>query len=109
MEYDNGEVHTISGEQAAKWVESVNGQITIGHIHGIPFPQFDWKIGKRGDCAYDEEGRTVCPVVAKMETKMNTHIHPTGVGPSGPPIYTEKGHKHEVPNNPYITETGEEL
>lgn len=41
---------------------------------------------------------------------MDLHIHPTAVGPTGPPIPTESGHKHEASsavNQPYLRETGD--
>jgi len=44
LEYDNGEIHRLTGEEAEKWLEAANGQAVMGHIHGMPFPALDWEI-----------------------------------------------------------------
>lgn len=61
---------------------------------------------RTGSCSCDTEGRTICPAIAKLEIG-NRHTHKTPVGLSGPPIYTETGHKHELPV--FVYETGEEI
>ena len=43
FEYDDGSIQRLVGEEAAKWLDACNGQITMARVHGLPFPEFDWK------------------------------------------------------------------
>lgn len=42
FEYED-EIHYIEDEEARRWESAANGVITFNHVHGISFPQFDWK------------------------------------------------------------------
>ena len=33
---------TLKGEDAAQWLEKVNGAVTMAAIHGYELPQFPW-------------------------------------------------------------------
>jgi len=44
LEYDDGSIHRLTGDDAEKWLEAANGQAVMSHIHGMPFPSFDWEI-----------------------------------------------------------------
>lgn len=37
-------VQTLEGEQAAKWLEAVNGMCIMESVHGRDFPPFKWDI-----------------------------------------------------------------
>ena len=34
---------SVSGEDATKWKNAVEGQATLSYAHGIHFPNIDWK------------------------------------------------------------------
>ena len=42
MEFEDY-IQTLTGEEAEKWLEACNGMATMEHIHGRPFPEFNWK------------------------------------------------------------------
>lgn len=44
MEYANGKVTTLEGEEAQRWIEAANGAVSMSTAHGFPFPKFDWQI-----------------------------------------------------------------
>ena len=43
MEYDDGEIQTLEGEQAQQWEKELNGAVTMNWVHGHHMPQFKWK------------------------------------------------------------------
>jgi hypothetical protein len=43
MEFED-KVQTLEGEEAQRWLTALNGQCTMEHVHGRPFPEFKWKI-----------------------------------------------------------------
>jgi len=49
LEYDNGEIHRLTGEDAEKWLEAANGQAVMSALHGMSFPEFKWEITKEND------------------------------------------------------------
>jgi hypothetical protein len=49
LEYDNGEIHRLTGEEAEKWLEAANGQAVLGWTHGMPFPELEWEVIKKGE------------------------------------------------------------
>jgi hypothetical protein len=49
MEYSDGEVSYLDGEDAAKWESAANGVIMFNYAHGVHFPQFKWKKVKKKD------------------------------------------------------------
>ncbi len=49
LEYDNGEIHRLTGEEAEKWLEAANGQAVFNSVHGMQFPKLDWEIVKKGE------------------------------------------------------------
>ena len=34
----------LEGEEAQKWLDALNGTCVMEHIHGRPFPEFNWTI-----------------------------------------------------------------
>jgi len=46
MEFDDGTVQRLTGEQAQKWLDAANGQAVMGWAHGMEFPQFDWEVAR---------------------------------------------------------------
>lgn len=55
MEFEDGRIQRLSGEEAQKWLTAVNGQCTMGWVHGMPMPQFEWEVVKEGT---KDEGKT---------------------------------------------------
>ncbi|KKM73591.1 hypothetical protein LCGC14_1409000 [marine sediment metagenome] len=49
LEYDNKEVHRLTGKEAEKWLEAANCQAVFNSVHGIQFPKLDWEILKKGE------------------------------------------------------------
>jgi len=52
LEYDDGRVEALSGEQARAWIETVNGAYLMAATHGCELPQFvseEVKPGTRTD------------------------------------------------------------
>ena len=47
LEYDNGEVQTLSGKQAQEWISKLDSALTLNFVHGVNFPEFKWKHEKR--------------------------------------------------------------
>ena len=47
FEYDK-EIRWLEGKEAEKWLEASNNMAVLEHIHGRPFPQFNWQIKKKG-------------------------------------------------------------
>ena len=47
LEYDNGEVTTLKGDEAAKWLEAVNGAVMNAWVHGVSLPEFPWEKSTR--------------------------------------------------------------
>ena len=46
MEFDDGEVKFLEGDEADRWLKAVNNQCVMEHVHGRPFPSFNWKVKK---------------------------------------------------------------
>lgn len=47
FEYDN-EIKYLKRKEAERWINSINSMCLMEHIHGRPFPKFNWKIkGKK--------------------------------------------------------------
>jgi len=46
MEFDNGVVQYLEGEDAKSWHDAVNGAISNAWIHGSRLPKFPWKYEK---------------------------------------------------------------
>jgi len=53
MEYGDGEVASLSGDDAEKWLKAVNGCIFIAAVHCCGISDFDWVVeresGKNDD------------------------------------------------------------
>lgn len=47
IEFDNGDVQSLEGEQAEKWNLACQGQATLAYAHGMHFPSLDWKKEKK--------------------------------------------------------------
>lgn len=47
LEFDDGRIQRMTGEDANKWLEAVSDQAVFCHVHGVPFPQMHWEIYKR--------------------------------------------------------------
>jgi hypothetical protein len=47
LEYKNGTITRLTGKNAQKWLEMVNGQVTIAAVHGFGLPPFKWKNVKK--------------------------------------------------------------
>ncbi len=47
MEYDNGDVQSIEGEYAERWIDAINSAIFQSHIHGSSIQdvlkEIEWK------------------------------------------------------------------
>ena len=43
MEFED-RTQVLEGKQAEMWLEAVNNQAMISHVHGLKFPKFDWDI-----------------------------------------------------------------
>jgi hypothetical protein len=47
MEFED-KIQTLEGEEAQRWLESINSMCVMEHVHGRPFPTYKWKIeGKK--------------------------------------------------------------
>jgi hypothetical protein len=95
------------------WIQQNSYAIAIRHDTGKGFIRFsrdmkdpekdDYDIRRFIDEAMDRKS-------VEEVRKEDLHIHPTAVGPTGPPIQPKDGHKHLMPPNSYgVTDTGEEL
>jgi len=49
LEYDNGRITSLEGEDADSWMSAANSACVMSHIHGMPFPDFNWKIENEGE------------------------------------------------------------
>jgi hypothetical protein len=43
MAYEDGTAIMLEGRDARRWETAVNGQIVLGSLHGVSFPDFPWK------------------------------------------------------------------
>lgn len=46
LEYSDGEVWRLTGDQAQKWLDAANGQAVHCSLHGMDFPDLDWSRDK---------------------------------------------------------------
>lgn len=43
LEYENGKVTEVTGEDATKWQSAVGAAIMVTFSQGVPFPPIPWK------------------------------------------------------------------
>jgi hypothetical protein len=46
LEYDNI-IQELTGDEAERWLNSVNASIIMDSLHGKDFPDFKWKVTKK--------------------------------------------------------------
>ena len=46
--YDNGDVRRVTGAEARRWQEAVDGQAGLCVAHGVKFPELAWEESKAG-------------------------------------------------------------
>ena len=46
FEYED-EIRVLEGNDAQKWIDTINGQCVFNFVHGIKFPKFNWKVSKK--------------------------------------------------------------
>ena len=49
IEFEDGDIHSLEGEEAQKWDEACASLASLGFAHGMMFPEFDWKEEKKND------------------------------------------------------------
>lgn len=58
MEFEDGRIQRLTGEDAERWLTAADAQCTIGWVHGMPFPSFEWEIVQEGSTPVTQEAAT---------------------------------------------------
>lgn len=72
--YDDGQVQTLEGEPAAKWLSALDSMCVIATAHGVQFPAFEWREGK--EAVADKLGDFISTVDPKWREKFSEESTP---------------------------------
>jgi hypothetical protein len=69
IEFDNGKVVRVTGEEADKWDAGCRSTAMSAFIHGVNFPEVDWEIVEEGCVEEEDYGERMRAKVAEREKK----------------------------------------